>query len=81
MDLLKVIRRLKDIGVEVFFEKENISTFSKESELVLTILASFAQEESRSISENIKWAFRKNFQKGIGNFSYFCDANFISILF
>lgn len=67
VDLLKVIRRLKDIGVEVFFEKENISTFSKEGELVLTILASFAQEESRSISENIKWAFRKNFQKGIGN--------------
>ena len=65
LDLLQTIRHLKKLGVEVRFEKENISTLSEEGELLLTILASFAQEESRSISENIKWAIHKGYEKGI----------------
>lgn len=64
VDLLESVRHLKDIGVEVRFERENISTMSGEGELMLTILASFAQEESRSLSENIKWAIKKGFEKG-----------------
>lgn len=64
VDLLSTIRHLKEIGVEVRFEKENISTFSKDGEFMLSILASFAQEESRSISENSKWGIRKRFQDG-----------------
>lgn len=64
VDLLSTIRHLKEIGVEVRFEKENISTFSKDGEFMLSILASFAQEESRSISENCKWGIRKRFQDG-----------------
>lgn len=67
VDLLNTVRYLRDIGVEVRFEKENISTFSGDGELMLSILASYAQEESRSISDNVKWGIRKNFQKGIGN--------------
>lgn len=55
VDLLNTVRHLKEIGVDVWFEKENIHTMSGEGELMLTILASFAQEESRSISDNIKW--------------------------
>lgn len=64
VDLLETVRHLKDIGVEVRFEKENISSLSSEGELLLTILASFAQEESRSISENVKWGIRRRFQSG-----------------
>mgnify|MGYP002621232150 FL=1 len=64
VDLLNTVRHLKEIGVEVRFEKENISTFSGDGELLLSLLASFAQEESRSISENVKWGIRKRFQDG-----------------
>ncbi len=64
VDLLKTVRHLKDLGVEVRFEKENINSFTSEGELMLTILASFAQEESRSISENVKWGIRKRFKAG-----------------
>ena len=67
VDLLETVRHLKDIGVEVRFEKEHISSMSGDGELMLTILASFAQEESRSISENVKWATRKHFEQGIPN--------------
>ncbi len=64
VDLLKTVRHLKEIGVEIRFEKENINSMSGEGELLLTILASFAQEESRSISENVKWGIRQSFQSG-----------------
>jgi DNA invertase Pin-like site-specific DNA recombinase len=67
VDLLETVRELKAIGIEVRFEKEKINSLSEDGELMLTLLASFAQEESRSISENVKWGIRKNFQKGIGN--------------
>lgn len=64
VDLLETVRHLKSIGVEVRFEKENISALSGDRELMLSILASFAQEESRSLSENIKWAIRKGYENG-----------------
>ena len=61
VDLLETVRYLKDLGVEIRFEEQNISTMSGDGELMLSILASFAQEESRSISENCKWGIRKRF--------------------
>ncbi len=64
VDLLKTVRELKEIGVEVWFEKENIHSLDGKGELMLTILASFAQAESHSISENCKWGIRKQFKKG-----------------
>ncbi len=64
VDLLNTVRRLKELGIEVRFEKENINSLSGDGELMLTILASFAQEESRSLSENCKWGVRKRFQAG-----------------
>ena len=67
VDTLQVTRRLKELGIDVYFERERIHSMSDEGELLLTLLASFAQEESRSISENIKWAIRKRFQQGIPN--------------
>ncbi|MDD4511059.1 MAG: recombinase family protein, partial [Oscillospiraceae bacterium] len=67
VDLLETVRNLKDIGVEVRFEKEHINSMSGDGELMMTILASFAQEESRSISDNVKWGTRKRFEKGIPN--------------
>jgi site-specific DNA recombinase len=67
VDLLETVRHLKELGIEVRFEEQSISTFSNDGELMLTILASFAQEESRSISDNVKWATRKRFEKGIPN--------------
>ena len=67
VDLLETIRALKTLGVEVRFEKENISTFSADGELVLTLLASFAQAESEQISQNVKWRVRKGFEQGKAN--------------
>ena len=64
VDLLETVRHLKSIGVEVRFEKENIHTLSSDGELLLSILAGFAEEESRSQSENAKWAIRKKFERG-----------------
>lgn len=64
VDLLETVRHLKSIGVEVRFKKENINSFSEDGELMLSLLASFAQEESMSISENSKWGIRKRFQSG-----------------
>lgn len=61
---LETVRYLKEIGVEVRFEKENINTLSGDGELMLTVLSSYAEEESRSISENIKWMYRKKFENG-----------------
>ena len=63
--LLEVARELKELGISVSFEKENIDTMSGDGELMLAILASFAQEESRSVSENCKWRVRKKFERGI----------------
>ncbi len=67
VDLLETVRHLKSLGIEVRFEKEHINSLSEDGELMLTLLASFAQEESRSISENVKWAIRKGFEKGKQN--------------
>jgi DNA invertase Pin-like site-specific DNA recombinase len=64
VDLLETVRRLREIGVEVRFEEQNINSMSGDGELMMTILASFAQEESRSLSENVKWAIRKGFRDG-----------------
>ena len=64
VDLLSTVRHLREIGVEVRFEKENIHSFSGDGELMLSILASFAQEEVRSLSENSKWGIRKTYQNG-----------------
>ena len=63
--LLETVRSLKLLGVDVFFEEQNIHTMSADGELMLTILASYAQEESRSVSENMKWRIKKNFEEGM----------------
>lgn len=67
IDLLESVRRLKEYGVEVRFEKENISTLTADGELLLTLLASFAQEEIRSLSQNVRWGVQKRFKQGIPN--------------
>ncbi|MFV0394623.1 MAG: recombinase family protein, partial [Coprobacillaceae bacterium] len=64
VDLLEKVRYLKTLGVEVRFEKENINSLSSDGELMLSILASFAQEEVFSISENVKWSLRNKFKDG-----------------
>ena len=70
VDSLVTIRQLKEKGVEVYFEKENIYTFDGKGELLLTIMSSLAQEESRSISENVTWGQRKRFADGKVNLPY-----------
>lgn len=64
VDSLTTIRKLKEHGVECYFEKENIWTFDGKGELLITIMSSLAQEESRSISENCTWGQRKRFADG-----------------
>ena len=63
--LLKAVRELKDIGIDVYFEEQNIHSISADGELMLSILASYAQEESLSASENQKWRVKRNFENGI----------------
>lgn len=64
VDSLQTIRTLKEHGVEVFFEKENIWTFDSRGELLISLMSSIAQEEARSISENCTWGQRKRFADG-----------------
>ena len=64
VDSLVTVRKLKERGVEIFFEKENIWTLDSKGELLITIMSSLAQEESRSISENVTWGQRKRFSDG-----------------
>ena len=64
VDALTTIRILKEHGVEVYAEKENLWTMDSKSEFVLTLLSSLSQEESRSISENVTWGLRKRFGSG-----------------
>lgn len=64
VDTLACIRKLKEHGVEVYFEKEDLWTFDSKGEFMLTLLSSMAQEESRSISENVTWGQRKSFADG-----------------
>jgi DNA invertase Pin-like site-specific DNA recombinase len=63
--VLETVRELKDINVEIRFEKENINTLSGDGELMLSVLSSFAQEESKNVSDNIKWRIKKEFERGI----------------
>lgn len=63
--LLETVRKLKTMGVDVFFEEQNIHSLSADGELMLTILASYAQEESLSASENQKWRIKRNFENGM----------------
>ena len=64
VDTLTAIRKLKEHGVEVYFEEQNIYTLDGKGELLLTIMSSIAQEESRNISENVTWGMRKRFADG-----------------
>ena len=79
VDLLETLRFLRSINVDVYFEKENLHSLDMETEFILTILSSIAQNESKSISDNIKWGIRKNFEKGIPNhfiiYGYHWDEN------
>ncbi len=64
MDCLMIVREMREIGVSICFEKEELDTERMESELLLGLLATFAEEESRSISENSKWGIRERFRQG-----------------
>ena len=64
VDSLITVRKLKEKGIEVYFEKENIYTLDSKGELLITIMSSLAQEESRSISENVTWGQRKRMAEG-----------------
>lgn len=64
LDCIKYVRELKELGVGVTFEKENIDSLDSKGEVLLTILSSLAQDESRSISENSTWGIRKKFERG-----------------
>ena len=70
VDTLVNIRKLKDAGVECFFEEQGIWTFDSTGELMITMLSSIAQEEARNISENVTWGHRKRFEDGKVLMSY-----------
>lgn len=62
---LKTIRELRLIGVDVFFEEQNIYTMGEDGEFLLTLLAAYAEEEARSVSSNIRWRVQSNFKQGL----------------
>ena len=62
--LLEAVRKLKSYDVDVYFEEQRIHSISSDGELMLTILSSYAQEEARSVSENMKWRVKRNFEEG-----------------
>ena len=64
LTVLEYGTELKSLGIDIYFEKENIHTMSSDGELMLTLPATFAQEESWSASENQKWRIRKKFEQG-----------------
>lgn len=70
VDCLDTVRMLKNRGIGVYFEEQNIDTLKSDSELYLVIYAGFAQSESESISKNITWSYRKNFEDGKAIFIY-----------
>ena len=69
-DCLEMVRKLLDLNIPIYFEKENLNTGSMESELFLAILSSMAEGESVSISENSKWSIQKRFKNGTFKISY-----------
>ena len=64
VDALKYIRELKELGIGIYFETQNIDTMTAGGDILITILAAIAEQESRNMSENIKWAFQKKFKEG-----------------
>lgn len=83
-DCLSIVRELLSCNISIYFEKENIDTSSMESELMLSLLSSMAQDESESISKNVKWTIQQKIEAGTFKFGYppygytrDADGNFI----
>lgn len=70
VDCLAYIRELKELKIPVVFEKENINTMKTDSEIIITMLGGFAQAESESISQNVRWGVRQSFKQGKVTFQY-----------
>ncbi len=81
VDTLSFTRELKALGIDVYFEKENLHSISPDGELMLTLMAAFAESESVSMSENVKWGLRETYKKGqaeslpLGNFYGYKQKN------
>ena len=83
--VIKTVRMLKAINVDVYFETQKMHTLSEEGEFMLTVLASYYQEEARSVSENMKWRIKKDFEQGIAwggndNFGYKLNGRTLEII-
>lgn len=70
VDTLNYIRELKDLGISIYFETQNIDTLTPGGEMLITILAAMAEQESRTMSSNIKWSFQKRFKDGVVLINY-----------
>jgi DNA invertase Pin-like site-specific DNA recombinase len=82
--LLETVRELKSLNIDIYFEREKIHSISPDGEFMLTLLAAYAQEESRSISENKKWQYKKQFAAGkphnVRLFGYVSKNNILSVV-
>ena len=80
LDSLKYIRALKELGIGIIFEKENINTLEMDTELIITFMSAFAQSESESISANVRWGKRQAMKEGKTSvnfkklYGYFLDS-------
>lgn len=70
VDCLNYVRALKELGIAVIFEKENMNTLEVDSEILITMLGAFAQSESESISANVRWGIRQAMKEGKATIQY-----------
>ena len=64
LDMLEIIKKLSEKGIDIWFEKENIKISEQKGEVLMSVISAFVQEESRNTSENIKWGFKRKFERG-----------------
>ena len=71
LDMLQILRELKDLGVDVYFEEENRWLSDKHVEMLITVFCAFAQSESENMSKNIRWGVKQGFRSGTSGYADF----------
>ena len=64
VDILSIVRELRERGINIYFEKESLNSINPDNDMLITVHSSISQQESKNISDNVKWSFRKKMQKG-----------------
>lgn len=71
LDMLRVLRELRDLGVDVYFERENLWLHDRQIQVILTMYCAFAQAESEDMNRDIRWGIRQGFRSGTSGYADF----------